>query len=116
MKAWKRQVDPDAWIDHRSLSPEIRLMTAVIERAIYDVLKGPLPRQRSCARDEATEAAEWIFSPDVDEWSFLWLCDCVDADPTSIRSKLFSNSYLTRPFGSENVLKLNPKLHRVCYC
>ena len=55
--------------------PERRLLFAILERAVRDAL-GNHPA-------EAREAAEWIFSPPVDQpelFSFQWICEELEVD------------------------------------
>jgi hypothetical protein len=68
-------------------SPETRLLTAILERAILDYVGNE--------KEEAQQAHEWIFgwelNPDLEEakykdFSFAWVCHYLDINPFKVAS------------------------------
>ncbi len=67
-------------------TPERRLLTAILERAILDFVGND--------EREVDDAQEWIFSdlenPNAGEFSFPWLCRELDLDVKFIADKIKS--------------------------
>lgn len=76
------------------VTPELRLVVHVIDRALRDLgVNG-----RSVKLKERREALAWFDSDSVDPWSFLWCCSESDISPAYIRS-LFSLFENGDPYG-----------------
>lgn len=67
------------WMD----CPEQRLVWAIIERCVRDVLGNQ--------RAEILSAVEWLWEEDPQEleaFSFLWCCEALSVDPDALRKKI----------------------------
>lgn len=67
-------------------TPERRLLLAILERAILDFVGND--------ERELEQAEEWLFSTrksgKVEQFSFEWVCEQLDLDPTKISAKIRS--------------------------
>lgn len=70
--------------------PELKLIYAVLERAIKDYFAGTIYHStfgRTSPKFISKEASEWIFS-DYEyppAWSYQWVCEILDVDYQKIR-------------------------------
>ncbi len=85
----KYEVDPSYYsptaIEHYCIRPEKRLIWAVIERAVLDILAGAL----STSRLNKREAEAWILSVKTSTFSFKWCCEALDLSAPKIRRGVF---------------------------
>ncbi len=92
---------PSQWRDlHRGEDGPIKkLMLAVLERAVFDIIE-PRPQTRrrkqkfeaqriSVAHERRSSAIDWISDTDADGvFSFQTVCAVLDIDPERLRSRL----------------------------
>lgn len=75
----------DTWVDQAPRQPEVRLMWAILHRAIADIVNiqaawiTPLERM---------SAWEFIEREDYSPLSFLWICEHIGVDAQGIRAQL----------------------------
>lgn len=78
-------------------APELRLLKAILSRAIFDVL--------AIAKDikqiHKLQAQAYILSQAIDPWSFIWVCHQLDLDPGRVRATVASLS------ASNSVIRCN---------
>ncbi|MGE0822079.1 MAG: hypothetical protein AB7G75_07840 [Candidatus Binatia bacterium] len=76
----------------RQLTPEKKLLLAVLENAVYDIQRSRnihRPRERRLFE----ETAVWFASEeDTAPMSFVAICHALDLDPDYIRRKVFSST------------------------
>jgi len=77
--------------------PHLRLMAAIIERAVLDAIGETLSEDYR----EQTRAFYWIVDDSERSWSFIWLCEALDISGERIRD------YVRQSQGRDN--KLGPR-------
>ena len=65
----------------RKICPHRNLIAAIIGRCLADITL----KRESTKREEIREARRWLFSEDVDPWSFSWCCVVLNLDPKVIQ-------------------------------
>lgn len=78
----------DDSIDFTPTIPEKKLLKAMLERTILDIFaKTKEPKLKENKRN----AIKWVFSPLIDDFSYLWTCDILEIDPNILRRFLVKN-------------------------
>lgn len=75
----------------RKPEPNIQLWSAVLERAINDIIKKENAVTTSIS--DIRESKRWILSDDDDNYSFIWVCSQLNIDPALIRKKIAQEKY-----------------------
>lgn len=85
------------------LLPEVKLVLAVIDRALRDLEIIPYTNRRRVGKVRK-EALWWFEDDSYVPWSFLWCCDVGDVNPNYIRRlmKVFENG---DPYGFKRRVK-----------
>jgi hypothetical protein len=93
------------------MTPDQRLWYEVLRQAMVDVIDGlrkgkdpTSPQGKHCGTDDFYGAWNWIFSRPCN-WHFEWVCDILDANPTTVRN-------LVDPRGPNRARIFRPKLKR----
>ena len=90
------------------LTPEKRLMLAILQDAVDYVRKGFHGSLERCTRP-ARDAAEWMWSEDhTSPFSFQAICDLLDLDANALRQGLFGESTGLRSNAPQQVLAQPP--------
>lgn len=78
------------------VAPEIGLIIAVIQRAIYDyceshgsAVSGIKVYQQSLRETLKGDAERWLFADDWEPFSFNWCCEAIGISPDAVRGELF---------------------------
>lgn len=83
------------WLWERNrldLSPEHKLMLAILTRALLDALQ-PIGVLDEIGRSKIRfreNALAFFHSEDVEPFSFLWLCDMLSAHPDGLRERILA--------------------------
>lgn len=72
----------------RSLSPEQRLLAAIIRRAVWDFAYYRDAEPGSDRHGLALDAAGWVFHDGHEHMSFWYMCDVLGVNPHEIRSSM----------------------------
>lgn len=84
------EAHPDDNLPNRS--PEQQLLIAIIHRAVLDALAAPIiyPSDKTAKHRTKANALEWLSSPSLEDFSFLWCLQHIvgDVDLEHIQSKV----------------------------
>lgn len=65
--------------------PELRLLVAVLHKAVHDYAS---PQSTECRR---WAAAKWLFDPSHRIMSVWWICQMLSDDPDGLRERILTN-------------------------